>query len=94
MSANETELDITGQRSFKLRLGQKIFKFDALVADLQVNGILGLDFMKNNNCNIDLQNDSQMCGNNSYPLKLCGRIGCYRVSAAKDICIPPGTEKN
>ncbi|CAC5422756.1 unnamed protein product [Mytilus coruscus] len=77
ISANGTELNIA---------------VEALVADLSTDGILGLDFMKKNDCKIDLQQETLQCKNNTYPMAFSGKIGCYRILAAENISIPPGTE--
>ncbi|CAG2215708.1 unnamed protein product [Mytilus edulis] len=92
ISANGTELSIAGKGMFCIEIGQDKFIVEALVADISIDGILGLDFMKENNCKIDLQQETLQCKSNTYPMAFSGKIGCYRISAAEDISIPPGTE--
>ncbi|CAG2215715.1 unnamed protein product [Mytilus edulis] len=92
ISANGTELSIASKGMFCIEIGQDKFIVEALVADISIDGILGLDFMKKNNCKIDLQQETLQCKSNTYPMAFSGKIGCYRISAAEDISIPPGTE--
>ncbi|CAC5368540.1 unnamed protein product [Mytilus coruscus] len=46
ISANGTELSIAGKGMFCIEIGQDKFIVEALVADISIDGILGLDFMK------------------------------------------------
>ncbi|CAC5367959.1 unnamed protein product [Mytilus coruscus] len=47
-------LSLRGTGSFTLDFGKEKFTSEAVVTDLQVDGILGLDFMKKNKCLIDV----------------------------------------
>ncbi|CAC5377602.1 unnamed protein product [Mytilus coruscus] len=47
-------LSLRGKGSFKMDFGKEKFTSEAVVTDLQVDGILGLDFMKKNKCLIDV----------------------------------------
>ena len=87
MSANGTELTIAGKGFFSLEIGEEQFQIEALVADLSIDGILGLDFMKQHQCSIDLHQDVLKFQNSSVKLQFAGKMGCYRVSAAKVITI-------
>ncbi|CAG2249542.1 unnamed protein product [Mytilus edulis] len=79
ISANGTELSIAGKGMFCIEIGQDKFIVEALVADISIDGILGLDFMKKNNCKIDLQQETLQCKSNTYPMAFSGKIGCYRI---------------
>ncbi|CAC5379821.1 unnamed protein product [Mytilus coruscus] len=47
-------LSLRGTGSFTLDFGKEKFTSEAVVTDLQVDGIIGLDFMKKNKCLIDV----------------------------------------
>ncbi|CAC5379195.1 unnamed protein product [Mytilus coruscus] len=47
-------LILRGKGSFKMDFGREKLTSEAVVTDLQVDGILGLDFMKKNKCLIDV----------------------------------------
>ncbi|CAG2252736.1 unnamed protein product [Mytilus edulis] len=52
-SVSDKYLSHRGKGSFKIDFGKEKFILEAVVTDLQVDGILGLDFMKKNKCLID-----------------------------------------
>ncbi|CAG2203143.1 unnamed protein product [Mytilus edulis] len=50
------KLELRGKGRFNLHFGPNMLQSEAVVTDLQVDGILGLDFMKGHNCLIDVKN--------------------------------------
>ncbi|XP_071176265.1 uncharacterized protein [Mytilus edulis] len=61
-------LSLNGKGSFTLEFGKEKFISEAVVTDLQVDGILGLDFMKKNKCLIDVSAYLLHIDNVSVPL--------------------------
>lgn len=54
-SANGSHLLVTGKGSFAFEMGDSVFPVDAIVADIHnADGVLGLDFLRNENCTIDI----------------------------------------
>ncbi|CAC5412593.1 unnamed protein product [Mytilus coruscus] len=53
-SVCDNYLRLRGKRSFTLDFGEEKFTSEAVVTDLHVDCILGLDFMKKNKCLIDV----------------------------------------
>ncbi|VDI04752.1 Hypothetical predicted protein [Mytilus galloprovincialis] len=49
-TVSDKYLSLRGKGSFKMDFGKEKFTSEAVVTDLQVDGILGLDFMKKNKC--------------------------------------------
>ncbi|CAG2208266.1 unnamed protein product [Mytilus edulis] len=92
MSANGTELNVAGKGEFHIWIDQNVYLAEAVVADLALEGIIGLDFLKKNRCLINLQEEHMVCNNQVIPLNFTGQLGCYRVSVVEDTCIQPGTE--
>lgn len=62
------------------------------VADLQVDGVLGLDFMKNHSCVIDLCNNQLKGGAKLCSLFYVEKIGCHRVTVNEHLNLPPRTK--
>ncbi|VDI50865.1 Hypothetical predicted protein [Mytilus galloprovincialis] len=91
MSANGTELNVAGKGEFHIWIYQNVYLAEAVVADLSIENIIGLDFLKKNRCLINLQ-EHMVCHNQVIPLNFTGQLGCYRVSVVEDTCIQPGTE--
>ncbi|CAC5409281.1 Retrovirus-related Pol polyprotein from transposon 297 [Mytilus coruscus] len=92
MSANGTELNVAGKGEFHIWIEQKEYLSEAVVADLAIEGIIGLDFFRENGCLINLQEEHMVCHDQKIPLNFTGQLGCYRVSVVEDTCIQPGTE--
>ncbi|VDI31930.1 Hypothetical predicted protein [Mytilus galloprovincialis] len=92
MSANGSELNVTGKGEFHIWIDHNVYLAEAVVADLALDGIIGLDFLKKNRCLINLQEEHMVCNNQVIPLNFTGQLGCYRVSVVEDTCIQPGTE--
>ncbi|CAG2215679.1 unnamed protein product [Mytilus edulis] len=81
ISANGTELSIAGKGMFCIEIGQDKFIVEALAADISIDGILGLDFMKKNNCKIDLQQEILQCKRTEAFSR--GRINDYDTFTSK-----------
>jgi hypothetical protein len=56
MSANGIPLSVRGKSEFHFTIDKKIYHNDAVVTDIKVDRILGLDFLKANNSTIDMSN--------------------------------------
>ncbi|CAG2228362.1 unnamed protein product [Mytilus edulis] len=87
-----TKLELRGKGRFNLHFGPNMLQSEAVVTDLQVDGILGLDFMKRHNCLIDVKNGHFCIGDFRVDLCFQGSIGCYRVVASEAVVIPPRSE--
>ncbi|CAC5424729.1 unnamed protein product [Mytilus coruscus] len=61
-------LSLRGKGCFKLDFGKEEFISEAVVTDLQVDGVLGLDFMKKNKCLIDVSANLLHIDNFKVPL--------------------------
>ncbi|CAG2201552.1 unnamed protein product [Mytilus edulis] len=67
-SVSDKYLSLRGKGSFKMDFGKEKFTSEAVVTDLQVDGILGLDFMKKNKCLIDVSASVLHIDNVKVPL--------------------------
>jgi hypothetical protein len=57
----------------------------AIVADINVDGILGLDFKRSQNYTINVAKGSILIHGHKVSLQFEGQIGCYKVATAKTI---------
>lgn len=48
--------------------------------------------MKAQNCHIDLDMEILKISHQTIPLNFAGKLGCYKVSVAENVCIPSGAE--
>lgn len=58
-----------------------------VVVDISVDGILGLDFLKQNKCLVDVVLVKMYVEGIEYELQIKGYLGCFRVSLKEIICI-------
>ncbi|CAG2248250.1 unnamed protein product [Mytilus edulis] len=71
-SVSDKYLNPRGKGNFILDFGQEKLTSEAVVADLQVDGILGLDFLKKNKCLIDVSTSILHIDNLKFPLLFQG----------------------
>ncbi|VDI80984.1 Hypothetical predicted protein [Mytilus galloprovincialis] len=91
-SACGNYLNLRGKGKFKLDFGTERFTSEAVVTELQVDGILGLDFMKKNKCLVDVSENIFHIDNLSVPLIFQGTLGCFRVVSTESVTIPAPSE--
>ena len=92
VSAIGTDLTGIGQAFFNLTVSIQPCTVEAVIADLPMDGILGLDFIQSQRCVIDIESNVMRYANQGIPLYFEGRIGCFRVTVKENISIQPGTE--
>ena len=58
----------------------------AAVADLMIDGVLGLDFLTGYNCSIDLRKQEITIGDyDKFQMVRKGHFGCFRVSPSENL---------
>jgi hypothetical protein len=92
MSANGTPLSVRGKSEFNFTIDKKTYHNDAVVTYIKVDGILGLDFLKTNNCTIDMSNDVLSINGKDIRMSIEGSLGCFRVTDVDTVSIPPRSE--
>ena len=84
-----------GKLNVDVSLGNYLFNHDILVADIQNDGILGVDFLSSNKIDVLLSNSCLSIRKNKIPCfhfnKTLKPTIC-RIAVAEDIVIPPDTE--
>ena len=87
---------MSGRITLQCHIGDRQFLHNFWVADIHENCILGLDFLNEHNCFLDLKDKVIKLGNISVPLlHVSDRdldFKCYRVVALEDVSIPPQSE--
>ena len=74
--ANGTNLSSIGQSLFNLKMGNQQCGIEAVIADLAIDEILGLDFVQRYNYLIDLRGNVLCFVNEELPLYIEGQVGC------------------
>ena len=65
---------------------------NVVIADIGIDGILGLDFMKSHAGSIDLVNCTIVLDGREVKMCMTGKIGCYRVFLDEAVVLPPRSE--
>jgi hypothetical protein len=91
-SADEGCLSVKGKGEFIFEICENSFQIKAVVANVRADGIIGLDFLKDNDCIIDIVSKRLVVGNKSFNVHFEGQLGCYRVVASETVSIPPMSE--
>ena len=90
LTASGDKLKILGRCNFLMRLDDtKDMVVQALVAQITVDGMIGLDCLRSNAGLIDLQNSMLEVDGS---LKYAGKLGCFRVVAHDKVVMPAQSE--
>ena len=76
--------------SFKI--GQKVYKQGLAIAEIAMDGVIGLDFLNKYKCKVDIVNKKLLIDSEEVPMVSEGSIGCYRISVGETCNIPPRSE--
>ncbi len=91
-TASGEHMQVKGKTSVNIEIGGVSCITDVIVADIDMDTIIGLDFLKAHNCQLDMVNDTLKVGEQNCKLNLAGKIGCYRVTVSEPIEIPARSE--
>lgn len=88
-SASGSRLCQYGKADFVIEIERSRETVKIMVADISVDGILGLDFLKAYKGDINFERSSLKLNNEDCRFPREGTLGCYRVTADNDVCRPP-----
>ena len=91
-TASGNQVDVKGQVSMMVEISSIKCIAEMVVADIDVDAILGLDFLKANNCQLNLDEDTLSIKGKTCPLNIAGKIGCYRITVSETVEIPSRSE--
>ena len=92
MTAEGKPLKVYGVANLDITLGLSKYQRKMVVADISVDGILGLDFMNGYNTILNVSEKTLSINGERHSLELEGRLGCYRVVASESFTISPRSE--
>jgi hypothetical protein len=84
-----------GQIAVELKLGKNLIKHKVLIANIPIEGILGMDFLEINNCDVLLSKSCIRYRGNEIPCfkyKNNGKATCCRIGIYEKIVLPPSSE--
>ena len=80
LTADMTPLNVKGTTKVSFAVKGMSFQHQMVVmSELDIDGILGLDFMKKYSCSIDIANELLLFQGQAVELVMKGKVGCYRV---------------
>ena len=91
-TASGNPIDVKGKVQVMVDVNGIQCLTEMVVADIDVDGILGLDFLKKNNCTLDMNRDILTVKGRTCKLSVDGKIGCYRISVSETVSIPSMSE--
>ena len=92
LSATDQPLNVLGKTLISILIGDHSYDQEVVVADVNFEGVLGLDFMKKHRCVVDIIKGTFKIGRQMVPMQQEGWFGCYKIALGETINIPPRTE--
>ena len=91
-SFDGSPLEIKGKLDIPFRIGDLMFQHELLVADIDLTGLLGLDFLEQYNIIIKVASTSLQIGDKMLQLEHEDAEKCARVKLSRRIVVPPNSE--
>lgn len=93
LMADGSELPVLGVTDIPFLFDNLTITHATVIADIESDGLIGLDFMKQNNCEISYGRKTFSINGHSLKFKeeLGGSVSC-RIKAAQTVVIPPNSE--
>ena len=89
LTADMTPLKVKGTTKVSFAVKGMSFQHQMVVmSELDIDGILGLDFMKKYSCSIDIANELLLFQGQAVELVMKGKVGCYRVRSGDNLKVP------
>ena len=73
-----------GKNTVSLQSGEKSYDANVIVADVENDLLMGLDFMRRRGCRVDVKNNVLIIQGKKCDLNCRGLIGCHRVVPKED----------
>ena len=91
-TASGDPVKILGKTTVFIEIGGIHCSSSIIIADIDLSIILGLDFLKRHNCQIDVAANSLVIQGKKCKLTCSGSIGCYRIVVSNKVEIPAMSE--
>ena len=91
-TASGSQIEVKGKATVIIEICGVQCVTEIVVADIDMDAILGLDFLKANSCRLDIENNTLKIKSKSCKLSLAGKLGCYRVTISDKVVIPARSE--
>jgi predicted aspartyl protease len=92
-TADGTQMKLQGKLDIQVKLGTKEIGVSALISDIQPDGILGLDVIRNHDMMISANHQTLTIDDEVLPLMFEGALGCFRITAQETFTFPDRKER-
>ena len=92
IAANGEEVFTMGAAEFTLSFNGKLFHLPAIVANINTEVVLGLDFMQKFSCTLNFNECTLNTEGSEINCFMRGKMGCFRIAAAETVSIPSNNE--
>ena len=92
MTAHDEPLTVYGKTKVSICLGQNTYQVPVVIAEMNSDGIIGLEFMLSNDCILDIAKLKMRIQTDVIQLYKEGLFGCYRIAMAENIILPARSE--
>ncbi|VDH96598.1 Hypothetical predicted protein [Mytilus galloprovincialis] len=92
LTTNGSPLIVFGKTIIDIEINGDVCSNIAVIADLNVDGILGIDFQRSHSCVINITKGNILVNGKETRLHFEGQIGCYGAYVASAVQLPPRWE--
>ena len=91
-TASGSQVEVKGSADVMIDIADVKSITRVIVADIDMDAIIGLDFLQANDCQIDVTHHVLRIKGKQCQLNLAGKLGCHRVTVSEKVEIPARTE--
>ena len=92
-TASGNPIEVKGKTNVHIKVSKSSCYMEVIIADIDNEAILGLDFLERNNCKIDIAQGNLMIQDETIKLDHVGYVGCSRIVAKDMVQIPPRSQR-
>ena len=92
-TASGNPIDVCGRTTVRLRIAETHCVMEIIVADIENEAILGLDFLRELSCRIDVAKCTLTIQGQTMKLDSVSYVGCSRIIVSETVHLPPRSEK-
>ena len=92
VAANGEDVSTLGFADFTFSFNGKQFSLPVIVANINAEAVLGLDFMQKFSCSLNAKDCTLTMDDIMINCFMKGKMGCYRITAAETVSIPSNNE--
>ena len=92
-TATGSPIEVSGKARVQIKMAKSLCYIDVIVANIENDLIVGLDFLKKMDCKIDVAKGTLTIQGQTIQLDCLGYVGCSRIIASEMVQLPPLSER-